>query len=331
MPVTTACINLRKYSQNIKDARKFISANTRIMAVLKANAYGHGATRLAPVALNSGASYLAVAYLSEAVELRLNQINAPVLLLSKPVNLCTKKIVGLNLTQTIYNFDFAKKLNDTAKYFNKRTKVHLNIDTGMGRTGIQPDNALAFVNKLKDLKYLELEGIFTHFAKANSRTSSYTNQQLNKFLSVISTMEKHNINIPLKHAANSYATFNFPQSHLDMVRIGIKSYEKILVLTSHITNIQYLNTDSFISYDCTYQVKSPSFIATVSTGYEDGIPKSFSNRGMVLIKDKLYPVTGQVCMDMFMVNLGKNPFEAAIGDEVTIIDNRKSGVYFTWP
>jgi alanine racemase len=301
---TKAIINLDQYRKNLINIKNKLSPNTKIMAVVKANAYGHGLIPISKEATKAGVDYLAVAWLLEAIELREAGIKTPILLLSEPIKTLAQKVISFNVTQTIYTLDYAIALNKQAIKLNKKAKVHIKIDTGMTRLGVPYKSGLSFIEKISNLENIEIEGIFTHFANASEPTSSYTTKQLNRFNSLLQELEKIKIIIPIKHAANSSGTEHFPKSHFDLVRIGLASYENVLSLVGYLGHYEFVKKGTPVSYGCTYCLKQDTFVGIIFSGYADGIPQTLSNRGSVLIKDKKYPIIGQVCMDMLIVNLG---------------------------
>jgi alanine racemase len=301
-------IDLKQYKKNIKDVIK-LAPNSKLMVIVKANGYGLGAIELAKTALENGASYLGVARVSEAIELRQNKITDPILLLSEPKPEDIKHILENNITQTIYTKSFATKLNN----FNKKIKVHIKIDSGMGRLGITIDKINDFFIYISTLNNIEIEGIFTQFPCSDNTSSKHTQQQLNTFNTQISTLAKLGIKAPIIHAANSAGIFNYPKSHLNMVRFGIDSYTNIITIKSYITQVKQLPAGSKISYNSTHTLNKESYVAIICCGYADGIPVALSNKGQVIINSKKYPIIGRVCMDMTIVNLGNNPDNIAEG------------------
>jgi alanine racemase len=236
------------------------------------------------------------------------------------------EIVQYDLTQTIYSFSEAKALSDEASKRKKTVRAHVKIDTGMGRVGVFPSEAAAFVAKAASLPNLLLEGVFTHFAKAEDTQDNFTSQQFARFQQVVSKLD-----ISIKHAANSAAVVFRPETHLDMVRVGLMMYglypssasRRLIELTpalafkTRVTYLKRVPAGTPVSYGCTYVTKEETNIATIPVGYADGFSRRLSNRGQVIIRGKRFPVAGRVTMDLTMVNVGDAKIE--VGDEVILI------------
>ncbi|MFA5928679.1 MAG: alanine racemase, partial [Candidatus Margulisiibacteriota bacterium] len=231
-------VNLSKLRENIQDIRSHLSPATKFMAVVKADGYGHGAVEVSQAALLEGVDYLGVAWIGEAQQLRSAGIKAPVLLLSEPDKINIPELIKLNITQTVYTEDFVKVLAKAATAAGKQVKVHVKVDTGMGRIGVQPETALELIRKIIQLPSLELEGIFTHFACADDAGDPYTWVQFSRFKKVLKSLEEENIVVPIKHPANSAATLNFPETQLGMVRIGLAMYKDVLTFKSRVAFVK---------------------------------------------------------------------------------------------
>ena len=306
---------------------KIIPSTTYFMAVVKANAYGHGVVAVSRAAMEAKANYLAVANLKEALELREAGTQLPILILTESPTSVMDEIVHHRLTQTVYSFAEAKALSDESLRREKKSSIHIKIDTGMGRVGVAPSEAIALYNKISSLPNLMIEGIFTHFAKAEEHADSYTAQQFDKFKSVISRLDK----ITLKHAANSAATLFHPNTHLDMVRVGLMMYglypaggmhrsislRPALSFKTRVVYLKRIPAGSSLSYGGTHVTSKETTIATLPVGYADGYSRGLGNKGQVLIKGKRYPVVGAVSMDMILVDIGNSKID--IGEEVAII------------
>ena len=311
-------VNLKTLKQNIIDIRKTLSKKTKFMAIVKADAYGHGAVEVARATLDVGAEYLGVAWVKEARVLRQANINAPILLLSEPQIETIPVILDLGITPAVYTEKFARNLSQEASKINKRIKVHIKVDTGMGRIGVQPEETISLLENIFGLKNLEVEGLFTHFACADEKDKDYTKKQFSRFQNLICKIERKGITIPLKHAANSAATLNFKETHLDLVRIGIAMYKNVLSFKTKVSFIKTVPADFSISYSRTYKTKEKTNIATLSVGYADGYSRALSNRGTVIVQRNKYPIVGRICMDMTIVDIGNND-TIERGDEVTLI------------
>ncbi|MBU0574016.1 MAG: alanine racemase [Candidatus Margulisiibacteriota bacterium] len=326
---TYAEIDLAAVNRNISEIRKIIPGQTRFMAVVKANAYGHGSVAVSRKAQESGVEYLAVANIREAIELRDNGILGPILILTESPTSVLDDVIQYNFTQTVYSYTEAKALSDEAARRGRTARMHIKIDTGMGRVGILPPDALAEITKISSLPNLEIEGIFTHFAKADypDQGESFTSEQFNKFKNIISRLP----NIRIKHAANSAATLFFPTTHLDMVRIGLMMYgmypneasrQKIklspaLSFKTRVTYLKRVPAGTALGYGGEYTTRQETHIATLPVGYADGFSRRLSNRGSVLIRGRRFPVVGRISMDLSLVDVGSSHVET--GDEVVLI------------
>ena len=331
---TYAEISLNAVKHNIAEIRKLLAAGIKFMAVVKANAYGHGAVAVSRAAVEAGADYLAVANLKEALEIREAGLVSPILILTESPTSVMDEIIQYDLVQTIYSFSEARALSDEANKRKKTARVHVKVDTGMGRVGVLPSEAVAFIKKISSLPGLELEGVFTHFAKAEDPQDNFTVGQFQKFQRVISKVR----NIPIKHSANSAGVLFHPETHLDMVRVGLMIYglypqgssrrlinlKPALSFKSRITYLKRIPAGTPLSYGCTYATPSETTIATIPVGYADGFSRRLSNRGQVIIRGKRYPVVGRVTMDLTMVNVGDAKIE--VGDEVVLIGEQNGQI-----
>ncbi len=328
---TIAEIDLKKYKNNLLAVKNYLPQKVKLMAIVKANAYGHGAVEIAKAAENTGAEYLGVASLGEALELRSASIKLPILILSETNHAHLERVIDANLTQTIYTFEEAQILSDICQNKKKRVKIHIKIDTDMSRVWVLPEKALELTTKITKLPNIEIEGVFTHFSNADDKNNEFTNIQFSKYMKIVDEIKKLGIKIPLLHAANSAAMINFPQTILDMVRVGICLYglkptennecslkiEPVLSFKTKVIYIKEVPPNTPISYGSSYFTKTKTKIATIPVGYADGLSRKLSNKGNVIIKGKKYPIVGNVTMDMTMVDVGSDKIE--IGDEVIII------------
>ncbi|OGB89395.1 alanine racemase [candidate division WOR-1 bacterium RIFCSPHIGHO2_01_FULL_53_15] len=323
---TYAEISLEAIKHNIAAIKRFLAPGVRFMAVVKANAYGHGAVAVSRAAVEAGADYLGVANLKEALELREAGVLSPVLILTESPTSVADEVVQHGLTQTIYSYSEAKAFSEEAEKRKKPARVHIKIDTGMGRVGVPPSEAMAFINKVSSLPGLVLEGIFTHFAKAEDPADKFTADQFQKFQRIAERVSS----IPVKHCANSAATLFHRETHLDMVRVGLMIYglypqnsrrlielKPALSFKSRVTYLKRVPAGTPLSYGSTYVTPAETTIATIPVGYADGYSRRLSNRGKVLVRGKRYPVVGAVTMDLTVVNIGDAKVE--MGDEVVLI------------
>lgn len=325
-------INLDNLVHNIKEFKKHLGEETELMAVVKADAYGHGAYEVSKVALESGASWLGVAILEEGILLRHQGIEAPILILgyTPPHNL--ELCFDYDLIPTLFTYEAAKVLSEMAVKKGKDINVHIKVDTGMGRVGIRPEKCLEFLEYVKSLPGVVVEGLYTHFSVADEKDKSYTKKQYSAFQEVLYVLENNGIEVPYKHACNSAAAIDLPGMHLDLARVGISMYgsytsphvsrevqiKPLMSLKARVSYVKKVPPGTSISYGRKYITKKESVIATVPLGYGDGYTRLLSNKGSVLYNGKRLPIIGSVCMDQFMVLADKAP-EIKIGDEVVLI------------
>ena len=335
-------INLDSITHNIREIKRIIGPATQIMAVVKADGYGHGAVRAAETALNAGASSLAVAFVEEAVELRQSGIEAPVLIFGYTDPARFSDLVEYKLTPTVFDFSTASALSGQAVERGIKLAIQLKVDTGMGRIGLLPDEAVEVIYRITRLPGLEIEGLYTHFASADDQDQSYTKEQLILFNRVIEYCQERGIRFPLIHAANSAASIAYPQTRLNLVRTGIAIYGHYpfsdlrrnllnllpaLTLKSRVVMVKTLPPGSGVSYGSTYITDRETFVATIPVGYADGYNRLLSNRGSVLIRGRRAPVIGRVCMDHLMADVSSIP-GACPGDEVVLF-GRQGDAEFT--
>ena len=320
-------IDLDILANNMRNIKK-LAGNKEVMAVVKADAYGHGALDVAPCLLENGASRLAVAMLTEAVELRNNNITAPIMILGYTPLYLGEELINYDIEQTIYDLDYAKELSSLALSLNKKAKVHIALDTGMGRIGFLPtDESFKAICEICTLDGLDVIGIFTHFSSSDEKDKDYTQYQFNQIYDFINKLEDAGVNIPLKHASNSAAIIDLPNTYLDAVRAGIILYgyypsdevkkdnlsiKPALTLKAKIAHVKELDSGMYISYNRTFKTSRKSKIATIPIGYADGYIRTLKHEAKVIVNGQLAPIVGNICMDQFMI-------------DVTDIDNVKSG------
>ncbi|MCK8817730.1 alanine racemase [Natroniella sulfidigena] len=326
-------IDLDNIGHNITEFRKSLPDDKLLTIVVKADAYGHGAVEVAKIALENGADRLAVAILDEAIQLReAGLTEVPILILGWTPPELASEVVKYDLIQTVYDQQLATSLATAAQKLNQKAKVHLKVDTGMGRIGLQPEEVLEFMTEIKRLDNLIVEGIYTHFAAADEEDKSYTYQQLNKFEQLIKCLEDKGFEIPVKHGANSAAFLDLPETYLNMVRLGIITYglwpsqeveQRIdlragMRLKARIAHLKEVPAGTDISYGRTYTTTTQQKIATLPLGYEDGYSRLLSSNSQVLVKGERVPVVGRVCMDQLMVDVTEID-RVEVGDEITLI------------
>jgi len=324
-------VNLDAIAQNVKNIKKLIGKKKELMAVVKGNAYGHDILEISSVVLENGATRLAVARLEEAIFLRKAGITVPILVLGLTLKPQAESLVSYDITPTVCEFEMIEKLSELAVQMNKMAKIHLKVDTGMGRIGIFPDDVLRFIKRIKALKKVEIEGIFTHFSVADEKDKFYTEEQFRKFIEILTILEKEGIKIPIKHVGNSATLLDLPHMWLDMVRPGLAIYglypskevKKTINLIpaqqfkTKIVFIKELPRGESISYGRTYITKRRMRVASLPVGYADGYNRLLSNQGEVLVRGQRVPIIGRVCMDQCMIDV-TNLTQVEIGDEVVL-------------
>ncbi len=330
--LTYAEVDLSAIAHNVKMLKAHVGPRVALMAVVKANAYGHGAVEVARTALQHGAERLAVARVPEGVQLRRAGITAPILVMGYTMPAELQAALDHDLTLTITEPQVAEQASMRAAIQGRTLTVHVKVDTGMGRFGLLPGEAAPFLKKVADLPGLRLEGLFTHFAVADLADKAYTWQQFRTFQQVLAEAQSAGVSIPLRHVANSAATLDLPEMHLDAVRAGIAIYglrpsaevepavplKPALSLKSHVARVRTLPKGSSISYGRTYITPREMPVALVPVGYGDGYHRLLSNRGAVLINGRRAPIVGRVCMDQFVVDVS-DCGEVSLNDEVVLI------------
>lgn len=332
-------IKLDAVKDNVKNIRGLLKDGVRLLAVIKADAYGHGAVEVAQSLLfDGGADYFGVATYGEAEQLRRAGINTPVLILGAVFDDEYAELVKDDITLTVFDFDTAKKLSDTAKKLGKTAKIHIKIDTGMARIGFLPsEDAVEEIIKISKLDGIEIEGMFSHFAKADEADKMPTRVQFEKFMFIKNELLKKGIKIPICHICNSAGIIDFPEYHLDMVRSGIITYgyypsdfvnkdalklESAMSFKSRVVHIKTVEKGTSVSYGGTFTAKEKMKIATVSAGYADGYSRLLSNKADVIINGVRCRVLGRVCMDQLMID-ATHLKNINLGDEVILFG--KSG------
>ena len=341
-------IDLSAVAHNVRALKGALASGTRLMAVVKADGYGHGSVAVARQALDAGADCLAVARIGEALELRYAGIQAPILIFGHTPPALTRKLLENDLTQTVSSFSDAEALSARAAGSGNRLRVHINIDTGMGRLGVlgmPPEGANGFsdaaaeVAAICGLQGLAAEGIYTHFATADSADKSDTRGQLELFEQILSRLRRLGIVFSLRHAANSAAAMDLPETHLDMVRPGISIYghypsqetescgmelTPAMTVRARIVHLKQVGPGFRVSYGWTEQTRENTLIATVPIGYADGFFRLLSSRGYMRVRGYRAPVIGRVCMDHTMLDVGHIP-GVACGDAALVFGRDADG------
>lgn len=315
---TRAEINLERMAYNVAQLKKKLQPNTKFMAVVKADAYGHGAVEVSKELERQEVDYLAVAVLDEALELRDAGVTKPILVLS-PLELETiSTAVANNIAMTIFTKEAAEEVCYQAEKLRQEAIVHIKVDSGMSRIGVLSSEEAYEVAKALESEYVNREGIFTHFADAeNLEDPAFTHQQFTKFMEIITYLENKSIPFPLRHCCNTAATLAYPDYHLDMVRSGISIYgyhpdkkmesfidlKPVMTLKTHAAFIKPLPAGQSIGYGRSYTPENDAIIATILLGYADGVPRQLSNRWHFYVKEQKAPIVGRVCMDQIMLDV----------------------------
>ncbi len=330
--MSRAVIDLAKYKMNLSAIRKIIGKDRKLIAVVKADAYGHGIVPIAKAGESDGVDYFAVANVEEGVRLRENGISKPILVLLQPNEDEIEELIKCNLTPLVSEFDFARKLSEEAVKHRRMLKVHCKVDTGMGRQGIHIDKARVEIRNIVHLPNIDLEGIATHFPCAELENDSYTMQQISVFSKLLQDLDETGIPYEIAHCANSAGIINYPSSYFDAVRPGIMTFgvlpvdnprakglvSPILRWEARVIQVKTIPKGSTIGYGRTFQAPYDMDVAIVPVGYADGYKLSLSNKGEVLIKGVRCPVRGNVSMDQIVVEI-KTDKEVKNGDTVVII------------
>ncbi|NFP92270.1 alanine racemase [Clostridium sporogenes] len=335
-------IDLDNLQHNLKEIKK-ICGNKEVIGVIKANAYGHGAMEIAPTLLENGVSRLAVAVLSEAMELRMSGVKESIMILGYTPWALGDMLLDNDIEQSVYSYDDALELSRIAVLKRKILKIHIVVDTGMGRIGFLPTKeSVENVYKISKLPNIKIEGVFSHFSSADELDKDYTLYQMNKYNQFINKLEEKNIQVPIKHIANSAAIIDLESTHLDAVRAGIIMYgyypsnyvlrnniklKPVMSLKTSIVHIKKVSSGEYISYGRTFKTEKESIIATLPIGYADGYNRLLSNKGKVIVNGKLAPVIGRVCMDQCMIDVNSIE-DLKVGDVVTIM-GEENGVSYT--
>lgn len=326
-----AVVDLEAIVENVKGIRARVGSSVKIMAVVKADAYGHGAVEVSRAALEAGADWLGVAIPEEGAELRRAGIQAPILVLGPTPPSQADLVAAFDLDQMLSSLPLAQALSRSASERGRRIGVHLKVDTGMGRVGVPPSEAVAFAKRILLLPGLDLRGLMTHLAKADEADKTHALAQLKLFQEVDEALRSEGIQGFFRHAANSAAILDLPEAFLDLVRPGIILYgyypskavsrsvplRPALSFIAQVASLKEVPEGTGISYGWTFIAPKPLKVATLPFGYADGYSRLLSNRGEVLIRGRRARVIGRVCMDMVMVDVTDIP-GVEVGDEAVI-------------
>lgn len=337
-----AKVDLGAIRHNLLEIRRKVDSNSKLMAIIKADAYGHGAVPLAR-AIGDKIDAYGVAIIEEAVELRKAGITQPMLILGFTPQEQYDMVVEYDVAQTIFQYEMAEALSFEAKKQGKTAKIHIKIDTGMSRIGFSDTKeSIDEIKKIAALSNIEIEGLFTHFARADETEKSDTKKQLDRYIKFNELLEKEKIFIPVKHVANSAGIIEFPESYFNMVRCGIATYgiypsgmvnqnEVDLIpameLKTHVIYVKDIEAGVAVSYNATFVTNRKTRIATIPIGYADGYSRNLSNKGKVIIHGQYAPIIGKVCMDQFMVDVTEID-NVKQGDRVTLL-GREGGAFIS--
>lgn len=328
---TRALINLSAFRHNISVIKNHIGEKVGIIAVVKANAYGHGMEIITKEAVNSGVAYLGVARITEAVELRKTGFSIPILLFEIiPSNFVEQGII-YSIDLTVASLDDAKKIEAVAERVRRRANVHVKVDTGMGRLGHDWKKAAEFVEQVSRMKWVHVVAVYSHFATSEDPDQTFAREQLRRFHTVLDELSRRKIEIPLKHMANTGAIISLPESHFDLVRPGFMMYghtprkgmdgnelRPVMSLHASVSLLKKVEKGTSISYGRRYFAPQDTFIATVPIGYGDGYSRMLTGKADVLIRGRRFPVAGAISMDHLMVDLGPTT-DITVGDDVTLL------------
>lgn len=342
-PQSRVQVDLSVFGQNVRTLKSLTPTGTRFCAVVKANAYGHGGIQCAKTALENGSHFLAVVRISEAVAMRDAGITAPILLLGEALPEQVSFLATHGIRASVADIQTARALSAAAQALNTTLKIHIKLDTGMGRLGfLHPDvvikesgqaAGIGQARQIAGLKGVEVEGTYTHFAKADMINKTHVKGQLARFNDMVAMLADMGIHPEIRHAANSAALLELPEAHFDMVRPGIAMYGMapsgevditrhklvpIMSITAKVIYVKAVPKDFSISYGSTHVTAAPTVIATVPIGYADGYSRLLSNQGQMLIKGQKAPIVGRVTMDFTMIDVGRIP-GVKPGDDVTIL------------
>ena len=337
---TWAEIDFDALKFNIKQIRRITDKKAMVMAVVKADAYGHGAAECSKILLENGADRLGVACYDEAIQLRRAGIEAPILILGASFEEEIEELVKNDITITVFSYEFAAKISNVAKNLSKTAKIHIKLDTGMTRIGyladIDDNKITDEIIDISKLDNIEIEGIFSHFSTADEKDSEYTKLQFERFIKVCDMLKEKGLDIPIKHIANSAAIMMYPETHLDMVRAGIILYgiypsdevdktkinlKSVMSVKSKITCIREVAPNRGVSYGKMYITKGRTQIAAVPIGYADGYTRMLSGRAKMLVCGKSVDVIGKICMDQCMIDV-TDVNNINVGDEVTVFGSQ---------
>lgn len=327
-------VDLDAIGFNIRAIRSSVKSTTKIMGVVKADAYGHGCLEVAKALIENGADSLGVAFIDEAEQLRKNGFTVPILILGHTPMPDLERVIKADVSATVYSLDIASELSMYAIKNNKKARLHIKIDTGMSRLGFLHNDSQTIndIRAIYSLPGVEVEGIFSHLACADEQDEAYSIMQFERFMELVNKLEKLNINIPIKHISNSAATLRFPQMQLDLVRPGIIIYglypssiienlgvrlKPAMTLKAGVTRVERLAAGTRVSYGGIYTATSDILAATVPIGYADGYSRLLSGRSRIIAAGEYAPVIGRICMDQCIIDVSFDN-NIKVDDEVVV-------------
>lgn len=333
-------VNLDNLAHNMREVRRLAGKQSMVTAVIKADGYGHGAVKIAQTLLDNGADRFAVAVLDEAIELRNAGFKTPILILGYTQPERAEETVRFDLEQAVYSIEAAEALSKEAEVQGKIAQLHIKIDTGMGRIGLQAnEEAIDIISRIHGLPNINIKGIFTHFAVADETDKSYTEKQFKKFKWICDRLEEKDIKIEIKHCGNSATIIDLPDMHLNMVRAGIVLYglapskdvqlekltlKEVMSLKVRITHIKEIEAGESVSYGRKFIANEKVKIASLPIGYADGYTRLLSGKAEALVNGKRVPVVGRICMDQCMIDV-TDIENVRVGDEVVLFGGQKDG------
>ncbi|MEF2964819.1 alanine racemase [Paenibacillus sp. M1] len=337
---TRAEISLDAVAHNLRLFRRNAAERCRIMAVVKANGYGHGAAAIARTAIAHGADYLGVAIVDEAVQLRNGGIDTPILVLGHTPPHAVAAAIAQGISLTVFTDEVLQEVMESARRLKRQARIHLKTDTGMGRIGLSsPESVLELALKAASSSYILIEGLFTHFADADGHDRGFTERQFSSFRACIDLLAGHNLSIPIKHCCNSAAAMCYPEMHMDMIRVGIALYglypsvnarlpeyplREAMCLKTSVIDLRQIGDGQTVGYGRTFKATATRMIATVPIGYADGLSRALSNKGHALVRGKRVPIAGRVCMDQTMLDVTEVD-GVRTGDAVTLFGGAETG------
>ncbi|QEH70181.1 alanine racemase [Cellulosilyticum sp. WCF-2] len=340
-PRVVAEVNLGAIEHNYKQIRQHIPNHTEMMAIVKADGYGHGAKEVANFLQEQGVNRFAVAIVAEGEELRSSGITSPILVLGYTPRADIKALIENDLTQTVFSYEMAKTISDEAGRLGKTVNIHLKVDTGMGRIGfLSSPKSIEEILMITKLPHINLEGIFTHFSTADEEDTSYTKEQWSIFEGFLKELSEVGLELPIIHAANSAAIMCHEYTHLNLVRPGIILYgyypspylegkvldlEPAMTLKTQVVHVKELPEGQYVGYGRKFYTHQKTKIATIPVGYADGYSRNLGNKGRVLIRGQYAPIIGNICMDQFMVDV-THIKGVSVEDEVVLFGKQQDAV-----